>query len=165
MATRLSPVDRKVHRTFAANCFNRTWTLLLKKRRTKAQDLEMIHTAHASRYHWGIVGKPINLAIGEWQVSRVYATLRRSEASLYHAERSLEICRAHRLRDFPLAFAYEALARAHAVAGHPRETERFVLLARGAARTIKDADDRKILFDDLATIRSGHGRTGRIRNR
>jgi hypothetical protein len=155
MATRLSPADRKVHRAFAVNCFNRTWTLLLKKRRTKAQDLEMVHTAHASRYHWGIVGKPINLAIGEWQVSRVYATLRRAEAALYHAGRSLEVCRAHRIRDFPLAFAYEALARAHAVAGHPHDTERFVRLAREAAGTIKDADDRKILFDDLATIRRG----------
>jgi hypothetical protein len=165
MATRLSPADRKVHRTFAANCFNRTWTLLLKKHRTKAQDLEMIHAAHASRYHWGIAGKPINLAIGEWQVSRVYATLRRSEAALYHAERSLEVCRAHRIRDFPLAFAYEALARAHAVTGHPRETERFLLLARGAARTIKDADDRKILFDDLATIRPASRRRSHTRTR
>lgn len=164
MARRLSPADRKIHRTFAVSCFNRTWALLLTKRRTRAQDLEMIHTAHASRYHWGLVGKAINLAIGEWQVSRVYATLRRAEPALYHAARSLEVCRASRIRDFPLAFAYEALARAHAVAGHPHETERFVLLARGAARTIKGADDQKILFDDLATIRSGRHRTRHTRS-
>lgn len=125
----------------------------------------MIHTVHASRFHWGVVGKPINLAIGEWQVSRVYATLRRAEPALYHAARSLEVCRASRIRDFPLAFAYEALARAHAVAGHPHETERFVLLARGAARSITEADDRKILIDDLATIRSGRRRTSQDRNR
>ena len=163
MTAHLSPAERRSHRKLAASCFNRTWTLLLKKRRSRADDLDMIHTAHASRYHWGLVGKPINLAIGEWQISRVYATLRRPEPSLYHAKRSLEVCRSHGIRDFPLAFAYEALARAYAVAGDARGMKRFLGHARATAKTIKDEEDRKVLFDDLATI--ARARRGRRRRR
>ena len=61
----------------AKDLFNHVWTLLEKERRTTAEDDEMIHAAHASRYHWGKVGEPVNLARGEWQCSRVYAVLGR----------------------------------------------------------------------------------------
>ncbi|MGD0803222.1 MAG: hypothetical protein ABSA11_04020 [Candidatus Bathyarchaeia archaeon] len=45
--------------------FNKTWDLIDKKDRTHSDDLNMIHSAHTSRYHWGMVGEPINLARGE----------------------------------------------------------------------------------------------------
>jgi hypothetical protein len=35
----------------------------------------MIHSAHASRYHWQAVGDASDKAIGEWQISRVYSVL------------------------------------------------------------------------------------------
>ncbi|WMM24769.1 hypothetical protein RBU61_17870 [Tissierella sp. MB52-C2] len=35
----------------------------------------MIHTAHASRFHWDEVGTPIEFARSEWQTSRVYSLL------------------------------------------------------------------------------------------
>ena len=152
MARRLSAADRKTHRRFAVECFNGTWKLLLKKRRTKADDLEMVHRAHASRYHWGVVGNAKTLAIGEWQVSHVYAVLRRTEPALYHAKQSLRICREHRLGDFPLAYAFEALARASATARRGPDVRRFVRLARSAGARIEEADDRKLFFDDLETI-------------
>jgi len=41
----------------------------------------MIHAAHASRFHWGEIGKPINLGRGEWQISRVYSVLNRPESA------------------------------------------------------------------------------------
>src|SRR5437773_7978501 len=63
------------------------------------------------------------LAIGEWQISRVYAALGRPEPSLYHAERCLEICEAHKVGDFPFAYAYEALARAFAIRSEEHTSE------------------------------------------
>ncbi len=144
--------EREWHRKQAASLFNHVWRLLEKKRRTPAEDDEMIHAAHASRYHWGVVGRPVNRAIGEWQVSRVYAVLKRSEPSRYHAERCLAICREHRIGDFPLAFAYEALARAAAVAGSKADRDRFLRKTEAIGKQIKDAEDRKVLFSDLATI-------------
>ena len=84
-------IDPTTRRKLAADLFNHTWTLLEKPDRTPAEDDEMIHSAHASRFHWGEVGEPFNLARGEWQCSRVYAVLGRAEPALWHARRCLAI--------------------------------------------------------------------------
>ncbi len=147
-----SKADAELHRRMAAQLFNSTWDLLLKKRRTKEESNTMIHMAHASRYHWGVVGGPQQLAIGEWQISRVYAALRRPEPALFHAERCLEICEAHEVGDFPLAYAYEALARAFAIAGKSRERAACLKLARAAGAKIRKKDDRELFVKDLRTV-------------
>lgn len=145
--------DREWHRKTAVDLFNGVWRLLEKKRRTPEDDARMIHAAHASAHHWSVVGTPQNLAIGEWQISRVYAVLRRPDAATYHARQCLSLCRRHGIGDFPLAFAYEALARASAVAGRRRDRDRYLQLARDAGEKIREADDRALLFSDLATVR------------
>src|SRR5436853_632320 len=86
-----SQSERQWHRKMAAELFNSTWRLIAKKRRTKDEDDRMIHMAHASRYHWSVVGGSKEAAIGEWQISHVYALLRRPEPALYHAPRSPSI--------------------------------------------------------------------------
>ncbi len=152
MARTLTKADTERHRKMAAQLFNGTWKLLSKKRRTKEETDTMIHMAHASRYHWGVAGGPKELAIGEWQISRVYAVVRRPEPSLYHAERCLETCKAHGVGDFPLAYAYEALARAFAIAGKSRERAACVKLAKAAGERIREDDDSTLFFNDLRTV-------------
>jgi hypothetical protein len=144
--------DAEWHRWFAAHLFNSTWKLILKKRRTKEDNDAMIHMAHASRYHWSEAGGPKEVAIGEWQISHVYAILRRPEPALYHAQRSLEICEARRVGDFPLAYAYEALARAFALAGKARLREACLKLAKAAGEKIIEEDDREQFFRDLRKV-------------
>lgn len=144
--------EREWHRKMAAKEFNLVWSLLEKKRRTADDDDRMIHAAHSSRFHWGIVGTPVHLAIGEWQISHVYAVLKRPEPSLYHAERCLAVCRRHGVGDFPLAFAYEALARAAAVAGDATARDRYLVRARRAGERIHETEDREQFFADLKTI-------------
>jgi DNA-binding transcriptional MerR regulator len=70
-------VDAGTRRQLAVDLFNHVWSLLETPDRTPMQDDEMLHAAHASRFHWGEVGEPANLARGEWQCSRVYAVLGR----------------------------------------------------------------------------------------
>ena len=152
MARRLTG-EKAQHRKFAVEFFNGTWRLLEKRRRTPEEDLRMVHMAHASRYHWGVIGKPTNWAIGEWQVSHVYAVLRRGEPALYHAKRGLAVCHKAGLRDFYLAYAHEALARASLVAGRRGDARRHLARAKRAGSTIKEADDRKLFERDIATIR------------
>lgn len=153
MLPRMPPdVDPAARRALAAGLFNHVWTLLETHDRTPEQDDEMIHAAHASRYHWGEVGEPANRARGEWQCSRVYAVLGRAEAALWHARRTLEICEATGIGDWDLAFAYEALARASAVAGEAADRDRYLGLAREAATRIADDEDRRLLEADLATV-------------
>jgi hypothetical protein len=136
----------------AKDLFNHVWTLLDKEPQTRAEDDEMIHAAHASRHHWRAVGEPVNLARGEWQCSRVYATLGRSEPALWHARRSLDICEEHGLGDFDLAYALEAIARGYRVAAELPEAETYTRLAADAGGRIADPEDRAHFERDLATL-------------
>jgi hypothetical protein len=141
------PLDQ---RRVAVDLFNETWTLMRRTDRTPADDDRMLHAAHASRFHWGEVGRPEHLARGEWQCSRVYAVLRRPEPSLHHARRALELCTDNGLDDWDLAFCHEALARAHATAGNVEEARAEI--ERAKAVPIADEDDRALLLADLETV-------------
>jgi hypothetical protein len=152
-----STLEPDLQRRTAVDLFNYTWTLLERPERTTAEDDLMVHAAHASRFHWDGIGEPVNRARGEWQVSRVYAVLGRGEPAVYHARRCLAHCEEHAIGDFDLAFAYEALARAHAVAGASEDAARFARLAHEAADQIAAAEDREAVLADLATLPSTGG--------
>ena len=140
-------------RKLGASYFNSVWDLMEKEDRTTEDDDLMLHMAHASRYHWGQVrGVPNNLQRSEWQVSRVYAVLHRSEPCLHHAQRVLDICIANGIGDWDIAFAYEALARGHAVAGDAEAARAMTERALEAAEAIAEEDSRKLLLADLETI-------------
>jgi len=148
------------HRKMAAQLFNHTWDLIDKGDRTLSENDEMVHSAHASRYHWGIVvssGKypktgPMNLERGDWQISRVYALLKRQEPSLYHAKRCLSICEDNKIGDFDIAFALEALARAYAISGDSKSQEYFEKAEKAGEAILKE-DDKKYFLSELETIK------------
>lgn len=145
--------DKDLHKKLGIELFNYTWELLDKPQRTRAENDTMIHAAHASRFHWEKGGgAAVNLARGEWQVSRVYAVLGRAEAARFHGLRCLEHCQENGIGDFDLAFAYEALARAAAVAGNAAEQAKYLALAQAAAQHIADQGDRDVVLHDLETI-------------
>lgn len=145
--------DAEARRRIAVDLFNHTWSLLETTDRTVEQDDEMLHAAHASRYHWGEVGDAANRARGEWQCSRVYAVLGRAEPALHHARRCLELCHEHGLRDWDLAAAHEAMARAARVAGDDATLAQHRTLAAQALEGIADSEDRAIIAADLASLR------------
>jgi hypothetical protein len=150
-----APMSQAQRRQLAVDLFNHVWKLLEQSDRTPEQDDEMIHAAHASRYHWSQVGTKANVARGEWQVSRVYTVLGRSEPALYHAHRCLAyVEQGDGVEDWDLPFAYEALARAQASAGDPGESLRYETLAREAGEGIADDEDRDHLWSELATLPS-----------
>ena len=143
------------HRTLGVDLFNKTWTLMEKPTRTPEEDDEMIHCAHASAYHWQQVGTRANRARSEWQCSRVHAILRQSEQALYHARRCHEIAAANEdgsMEDWDLAGAYEALARAHFVAGDLEAARDWAERGRSATAAIADEEERKVFEADFATI-------------
>jgi hypothetical protein len=148
------PQPKELHRKFAVDLFNLTWNLLDKKDRSQEEDDKMIHAAHASRFHWGEIGTSLEFERGEWQISRVYSVLKRNEPALYHAKRCLEICKKNNIGDFDIAFAYEALARAYAVAGLEAQCQGNMELARNAGQQIKKEDDRNYFLNELKTIQS-----------
>jgi DNA-binding transcriptional MerR regulator len=143
-----APTERQL----AADLFNLVWTLLEQTGRTTEDDDRMLHAAHASRYHWGQVGGPEQLAIGEWQCARVYSVLGRGEPALHHARRCLEIATTAEVPDWLVASAHEGLARAYLVAGNRTSALDERALARGVLERVGDAEDRQIVEDDLASL-------------
>ena len=129
--------------------FNEVWRLM----KSREDDHRMLHAAHASRYHWGEAEEcaPKNLARGEWQISRIYTVLGRAEPATWHARRCLEHCEENGIGDWDLAYAFEALARALAVAGD-EQAAGWKALARIAGDTIADPEDRERFDEDYATL-------------
>jgi hypothetical protein len=139
------------HRQFGVDLYNFTWTLLEKESRTSADGDAMLNAAHASAYHWSRApgAGPEHAARSQWQISRVNAVLSRGDAAVYHAERCLEHCTENGIGDWDLASAYEALARAHQVAGNDGEYRRNLELGREALAQIADEEDREHIANDL----------------
>jgi DNA-binding transcriptional MerR regulator len=152
----VTDIDAATHRRLGVALFNHVWTLLETADRTPAQVDEMIHAAHASRYHWGLAegGTTINLARGEWQCSRVYAVLGRGEPAVWHAKRCLAYVEqaGDGAEDWDLAGAYEAHARAYFVAGDPGAAADWRERATAAAAAVADPAEREIIEQDVATL-------------
>jgi hypothetical protein len=144
------------HRQLGVDLFNDVWRLLNKSDRTPDEDDELLHQAHASAYHWlkAPECEPKNRARSEWLCARVYAVLGRGEPALHHATRCLEITEQHadNVEDWDLPFAYEALARAHGVAGDAGESRRYAELARESGESIADPEDREHFDAELVTL-------------
>ena len=150
-------LDPATQRALAAGLYNYTWTLLEEEDRS-AEDVDrMIHAAHASRLHWDVIGLPANRSRGEWLCSRVYSVLGRGEPALWHARRALAIVQAggEGIEDWDLPAVYEALARAHAVAGDPIEAGVWRDRCRAALAEVAEAEDREVIEGDLETIPLG----------
>jgi len=145
-------VTPEQHKALGINLFNSTWDLIEKPDRTPDDDAYMINMAHASAYHWKQLGTPLNFARSEWQISHVYGILHRGEPAIYHAKRSLQYCVDNGFGDFDLAYAYEAMARAHNVLGSAEEAQRYLKLAEEAGQAIAKAGDMKQFISDLAGL-------------
>ena len=151
MAEAKSDVD---HRQLGIDLYNYTWTLLENDNRTRDDDDALLNATHASAYHWSLAPEagPQNAARSQWQISRVNAVLGRGEAALYHAERCFELCAENAIGDWDLASAYEALARAHRLAGNDAEYRRNLELGREALAQIANEEDREHIEEDLDAL-------------
>lgn len=141
------------HKEEAVKCFNATWDLIDKPDRTDEDNVNMIHLAHASRYHWGQIGTALEFSRGEWQISRVYALLGMGESALFHAKEALKLCLDNGIRDFDLAFCYEAMARAYSTLGNHKDKATFIEKAREAATAIAEQGNRQYVESEISTIK------------
>lgn len=145
----MSKAERKFHRKMAVRSFNKTWEYLDKKNRSLADDTQMLDLVHASRYHWGLIGTPRNQAIGDWQASRVYASLWQPELALRYAKLSLSTCRKNGLGEI-VPSAYEAIARAYAAARDSKRAGEYLAKARQLLKKLPiDNEDRGIYLEQI----------------
>ncbi len=136
----------------AIKCFNECWDYIEKENRSPEDDLMMIHCAHTSRYLWGQVGQPLHFERGEWQISKVYSLLGKGQQGLFHAEACLKICLENDIKDFDIAFAYEAMANAYKAMGNMKEVDNYKEKAYACLDAIKDKGDRDYTKSELDKI-------------
>jgi len=143
-------------RLLAAQLFNETWRLMEQEGRSRQDDDRMIHTAHASRYHWGQVPAATPAHLGPRRMAdlpRLHGPgPGRAGPALHHARRVLDLCRENGIGDWDLAFAFEALARAHAIAGDVGQAREYTDQALAAAEDIAEDEERDLVLADLETI-------------
>lgn len=141
--------EKEYHRRTAVSCFNRAWECLVMKNRTQEDDRQMLLLAHASRYHWGLVGTSRNRAVGEWQISRVYAALGQPQLALQFAKTSLATCKKDGLGEI-IHTAYEAVARAYAVAKDYENARKYLERARRHLDSLAlEKEDKRVFSDQI----------------
>ncbi len=147
-------MDAKEHRTLAVEYFNKTWDYIDIKDRSHEQELEMIHYAHASRFHWGHAegSTDLNKARGEWQISRVYNLAGLGESALYHGKESLRLCEKNNYGDFDLVFAYETIAFAYKVLGDHQKMKLYAELGYKALENVEKPGDKEYCKSELDKI-------------
>jgi uncharacterized protein YndB with AHSA1/START domain len=143
-------VDAEENRDWGRRSNGRCWELLAREARSEAEDGEMVEVAYASAWHWRGVGTVVNEQRAEWMLSHVHAVLGHAAETMRHAQRCLAITEAEGLDGFDRAYAFEALYRAHAIAGDAAAADKWYERAVAAGSEIPDAEDREIYLGDLA---------------
>jgi hypothetical protein len=143
--------EAEAHRHFAIKFNGETWDLLEKADRTREDDDLLVLSAFASLRHWLEAGTGVHHQRGEWLIARVYSVLGQSEGALYHARRCLELTEQHagEMADFDRAYAYEAVARANAIAGDWEQARSYLAQAEEAGAAIADEQSKAIFDADL----------------
>ena len=142
------------HRHFSADCFNRAWDLIDKQDRSATENEEMLRLSFTSYWHWTQRDDctPTKLSVACWQLSRVYAVLGQASAAKRYGQLALRQASAPATPPFYRAYAYEALARAAALAGKWPDAERYLSEARKEGERIEKEPSKVALMRDLATI-------------
>ena len=146
---------------FAKKINGLVWKLLEKPDRSKDEDWEMLHASHASLYHWLQVGTGLHRQRGEWLVSRVRTVLGNGNEAVVHATRCLELTEYHNdlMEDFDFAFAYESAARANALAGNSKDSEKLLsVLNRREKPLLLRKIDQSSLMISMEGTGTGCGR-------
>ena len=137
---------------YARKCFNECWNYIEKTDRTIEDDFQMIHLAHASRFHWSEVGGPTEAQAGEWQISKVYNILGHAESAMVHAKECLRICEENNIKDFNICFAHEAMANAYKLLGDEANKDKHLSIAMELTEFIEDKGNKEYTIGELKKV-------------
>ena len=122
--------------------------LLNKPKRTAEDSQKMILLSLASLWHWTQRSDctPMNLSIGYWQASRVYALVGQVENARVYGQLCLKASQGEAILPFYLGYAYEALAHVEMVAGNREKMADYLQQAFQVAERISDPEEKKMLI-------------------
>ncbi len=141
----------EAHRHFAIALHGKVWELLQKLDCSKSDDELMVHSAHASCYHWLNSGAGVNHQRAEWLIAHMYTELGMPYSALRHVSRCFELTNEFKdlMMDFDWTYAYEGVARANALAVNREEAMEFIRPAEEASQAISNDEDRNRFFSDF----------------
>jgi len=139
-------------RTLATELYNRCWEILELESRSSDDDVELLTTAFASRYHWLEAGTDEQWIIGDWMVSRAAGVVGAPELSLEYAHRAHDAAQDGDSPDWLVASTAEGVARAYACAGNAEEFAKWNALAGRLVEAIADEEDRALIASQLTEI-------------
>jgi len=130
---------------------HRVWDLLDKPDRSPGESEEMLQAAYASLYHWTKVGTGVHIQRAYWLLTKVYISLGKASDAVDQAVKCQELTEKHpgEMKDFDLAYAQEALARAYALSGDLERAKDHFETTEKLGHAIKDNEDRTIFQADL----------------
>jgi hypothetical protein len=140
-------------RELAKEANGRSWELLGKADRTPEDDDELVEAAFASLYCWRQVRSEVNLQRGLWLMAHTFTVLGESTRSIRYAKSCLALTEEHKaeLKDFDVAYAYEGISRALALAHQEEAAREYHAAASEAGERISDPEDRQIFMSDFSS--------------
>ena len=141
------------HRSLGVELFNKTWEYMENADRSSMEDAAMLEAAFASSYHWSQCGTALNRQRSFWLISRVYAILAFPDTCIYFADLCRDVTEnaLEEMKDFDVAFSYEALARAYALGGVMDKASMYYKLALESGNKIQDLEDKQVFMSDIHT--------------
>jgi len=153
MVDKKTPNMNEAHKYFSVEYFNQAWEYIEKTdHRSTEEDLTMLHIAIASLWHWTQREdvREENLAVGHWQVSRVFNLIDQPDNARTYGLLSLKY--AKDLEPFFRAYAYETLARAEMQSNNRVIMRVYLDKAYQTAEQIENEEDKQMLLKDLESI-------------
>ena len=142
--------ESKWRRRLGSGANNRAWTLAEMLSRTREEDEEMLHAAHAAAHLWSTVGNARNAALADLLLGQVHALLGNPVLAERFARSALEFFLSGKSAPWELAAAHAVAANAAHCSGDSVAHQREYAAAQSAAEAITNAEEKAIF---LATLR------------
>jgi hypothetical protein len=151
MPMNLQPEDEpKWRRRLASAANNRAWDLAEMPSRTRQEDGEMLHAAHASAYLWSTIGTERNAALADLLLGQVHSLLGNAVLADRFAKSARGFFTGVTSAPSELAMVHAVAANAAYRVGDPLSHQREYAASQSAAEAITNAREKELL---LATLR------------
>lgn len=139
------------HRYFAIHCNNVAWDLAAKDR-TAAEDQTMLDAAHASSFHWAVVGTELHAMRARMLLARVHTLLGNADLALRLADEVQVYFTTKATPHWELAFVHAIYAHAAHLAGDLAAHKSAHQKARQALAAVTSEEERALIRETLDRV-------------
>ena len=145
--------EQAIHKKFAVDCFNKTWSLIDLETRTAEQDDDMLALTMASYWHWTQREDftPKNASIAFWQIARVHALRGEGEMALKFGRKAIDVIPNPEELPFFVAYGWAEQARGALLLEDHASATTFLSNAQALLPAI-DPDDLALITPDLEAL-------------